>query len=47
VLVASASERRAAAARIAAAARPDAADAVVAACEALLRATRAPASIAP
>ena len=47
VLVASAGERRAAASRVAAAARPDAAEAVVAACEALLSATRAPAAIAP
>ena len=47
VLVASDGERHAAAARMAAAARPDAADAVVAACEALVSATRAPAAIAP
>ena len=47
VLVASAGERRIAAGRMAVAARPDAADAVVAACEALVSATRAPAAIAP
>ena len=47
VLVASAGERHAAAARMVAAARPDAADAVVVACEALLTASRVPAAIAP
>jgi UDP-N-acetylglucosamine--N-acetylmuramyl-(pentapeptide) pyrophosphoryl-undecaprenol N-acetylglucosamine transferase len=47
VLVASADERRAAAVRMAAAARPETANAVVAACESLLTAPRAPAAIAP